>query len=295
MDNPKAMDKPKVQLIQTGNNVFYKISKLRVYVVCAFLVLLSIWPFWLVIVNATRTTAQIQDSLSLIPSTHLLSNFRIVDELGMNLGRGFYNSLFIATTSTVMAIYCSAMVAYGFKVYKFKGHGRLYLFVIAVLMLPPQVTMIGFYQFMLEIGLTNSFIPLILPAVASPTSVFFMKQYLDSTLKMDLVNAARIDGANEFRIFNTIVLPMMRPALGAMGIILFVISWNNFLMPLMLISEKNKNTLPIIIQQLQGEIYRTEYGAVYLILAISIVPILVAFIAFSRQMISGIALGGLKE
>lgn len=162
-------------------------------------------------------------------------------------------------------------------------------------MIPAQVTSIGFYQFMYKIGMTNNLAALILPSIAAPTVVFFMRQYMIPALPMEILQSARIDGASEFRIFNQIVLPMMKPAMATQAIFCFVSSWNNLFLPSILLTQKEKYTMPIMVSLLKGDIYKTEYGSIYLGLFLTVLPVLVVYFLLSKHIIAGVALGGVKE
>ncbi|WP_256201412.1 carbohydrate ABC transporter permease [Thermoanaerobacter thermocopriae] len=145
------------------------------------------------------------------------------------------------------------------------------------------------------LNLLNSYIPLIIPAIAAPPMVFFASQYLESTLVKDLIESARIEGASEIGIFHRIILPIAKPGAFTMGILSFVASWNNFFTPFMLISKVEKYTLPMMVKLLRGDMYRTEYGAIYLGLAITVIPIIIVYAMFSKYIISGISLGSVKD
>ena len=266
-----------------------------IYVFCSFLSALAIVPFWIMMVNATRNTQAIQQSVSLIPSTFLGSNWNILTSKNFNVAIGFKNSAIIAFGSTILSVYFSAMTAYGFKVYQFKGSKFLYAVVMAIIMIPGQVTGTGFFMFMYQLGLTNNYIPLIIPAIAAASTVFFFRQYLEANFQISLVEAARIDGAGEFFTFNRIVLPIMLPAMATMGIMAVIGSWNNYLTPLMLFTKPDLKTLPMMVQELRGDIYRTEYGSIYLGLTLTALPLIIVYFAFSKYIIAGVALGGVKE
>ena len=266
-----------------------------IYVFCSFLSVLAIIPFWIMIVNATRSTQAIQQSVSLIPSTYLGNNWNILTSKNFNVAIGFKNSAIIAFGSTILSVYFSAMTAYGFKVYQFKLNKPLYAVVMAIIMIPGQVTGTGFFMFMYQLGLTNSYIPLIIPSIAAAATVFFFRQYLEANFQVSLVEAARIDGCGEFRIYNTIVLPIMMPAMATMGIMAMIGSWNNYLTPLMLLSDNGMKTLPMMVQELRGDIYRTEYGSIYLGLTLTALPLMIVYFVFSKYIIAGVALGGVKE
>jgi multiple sugar transport system permease protein len=145
-----------------------------------------------------------------------------------------------------------------------------------------------------QLGLTNSHLPLVLPAIAAPPVVFFMRQYLLATFSMDIVNSARIDGAGEFRIFNTIILPLMKPAVATQAIFIFVGSWNALFLPSILLNRSELFTMPMMVQVLTGNLYAQELGALYLGLALTVLPLFIFYFALSRFIIAGVQLGGVK-
>ena len=270
--------------------------KIVIHIVCILLAILSILPFWVMIVNSTRSTPEIQQhALSLIPSTHLITNFKILTGKSFHPLVGFMNSIIISTGSTLLNLYFSSLTAYALVAYEWKLRKAFFSFIIGVMMIPAQVTMIGFYQMVYKIGMTNHLIMLILPSIAAPATVFFMRQYLYPTLSMDIVQAARMDGAGEFRIFNTIVLPIMKPALATQAIFLFVSKWNDLFTPLVLLTRQEKYTMPIMVSLLRGDIYKTEYGSIYLGLTLTVLPLIVVYMILSKYIIAGVALGGVKS
>ena len=252
-------------------------------VVCIILALLSILPFWIMIVNATRSTVQIQShAISLIPSTHILNNFKVLTGKTFNPVTGFMNSVVIATGATVLSICFSTLTAYSLVAYEWKMRQPFFTMILAVMMIPTQVISIGFYQFMYRIGMTNNLLALILPAIAAPMTVFFMRQYMLPSLNLDIVASARIDGAGEFRTFNSIVLPIMKPAMATQAIFTYVTTWNALFLPMVLLTKKENYTMPIMVSLLKGDIYRTEYGAVYLALTLSVLPLFIVYFALSK-------------
>ena len=257
---------------------------------------MCLFPFWVMFINSTRSTFEIQQQgIALLPSTQLLKNLDILLGKSFNPMVGFMNSMIISVGATACATYFSSLTAYALVAYSWRLRQPFFTFILAVMMIPLQVVIIGFYQFMYQIHMTNNLLPLILPAIASPTVVFFMRQYLLATLQLDIVNSARIDGAGEFHIFNKIVLPVMKPAIATQAIFVFVTSWNNFFLPLVLLTNSSKYTMPIMVSLLRGDIYRTEYGAVYLALVLSVLPLFAIYFTLSRYIIAGVQLGGLKE
>ena len=266
-----------------------------VYVICAFLTLLSIMPFLIMVVNATRSTVQIQaHAVSLIPSSHLLSNFQILTGKSFNPMRGFLNSMIISTGATACTVYFSSLTAYALVVYNWKLRQPFFTFIMAVMMIPTQVVSIGFYQFMYKIHMTNNFLALILPSIAAPTTVFFMRQFMLSSLPLEIVQSARIDGSGEFHTFNHIVLPIMKPAIATQAIFSFVSSWNNLFLPLILLTKQEKYTMPIMVSLLKGDIYKTEYGAIYMGLTLTVLPLFIVYFLLSKYIIAGVALGSVK-
>jgi len=230
-----------------------------------------------------------------IKPSNVSYNWGILTGRGFQIFQGFGNSAFIAICATILGIYFSALTAYGLHVYRFRGRLALWTVILVIIMLPGTLSIIGFYQFMAVLRLRDSYIPLIIPGIAAAGTVLFLRQYMMSVLSTELVDAARIDGAGEYHIFNVIILPIMLPALAAQSIFTFVGSWNNFITPFVLLSSEKKYTLPMLVQNLRGNIYRTEYGAIYLGLAISLIPIIIFYSLMSRFIISGITMGGLKE
>jgi multiple sugar transport system permease protein len=222
-------------------------------------------------------------------------NWGVLTGRGFQIWQGFGNSAFVAICTTLLCVYFSAMTAYGLHVYRFKGRAVLWSVILVIIMLPATLSIIGFVQFVSMIKLRDSYIPLIIPSIASAGTVLFLRQYMMSAISVELIEAARIEGADEYRIFNSISLPVMLPALAAQSIFIFVGTWNSFITPSVLISTQSKYTLPLLVRDLAGNIYRAEIGAIYLGVAISLIPIILFYCFMSRYIISGITMGGLKE
>jgi len=272
-----------------------KIIKVFIYIVCIILTVLSILPFWIMIVNATRSTTQIQQhAVAFIPSTYLMNNLKILTGKSFNPIVGFKNSILVSTFATLCATYFSTLTAYAVVVYDWKFKNAFFSFVMAVMMIPAQVTMIGFYQMAYKLGLTNSLLMLILPSVAAPSMVFFMRQYMIPSLPLEIVQAARIDGAKEFYTFNIIALPIMKPAIATQAIFSFVSSWNNLFTPMVLLTKQEKYTMPIMVSLLKGDIYKTEYGAVYMGLTLTVLPLIIVYLLLAKYIVAGVALGSVK-
>jgi len=278
-----------------SHKVALNVEKTFIYALMVVLAILALIPIYILIINATRSTAEINMGISLIPGTSLVQNWYFLTSRGFRISQGFYNSAFIALTTTVLNVYFSAMTAYGLHVYQFKGRNALWAAILVVIMLPATLSVIGLAAFVTQIGLRDNFIPLIIPAIAGAGSVLFIRQYMASTMVTPMLEAARIDGANEFYAFNKIMLPLLTPALAAQSIFTFVGSWNNFIIPFVLISSHDRYTLPMLVQTLRADIFRTEFGSIYLGIAVTIVPIVLFYSFMSRFIISGLTLGGVKE
>ncbi|MCX7655354.1 MAG: carbohydrate ABC transporter permease [Treponemataceae bacterium] len=266
-----------------------------IYFFMLIITLLVVIPIYLMLINATRSNAQINEGISFIPGNNTINNWRNLTNRGFQISQGFGNSLFLAVTTSILTIYFSALTAYALHVYNFKGKAFIWGLILLVMMLPASLPFIGFYQFVARLKLLNSYIPLVLPAIAAPAVVFFIRQYLASVLSFELIDAARIDGAGEFYIFNMVILPVIKPALATQAIFSFIGSWNNFMTPFVLLSNPKKYTLPMLVQMLRGDIYRTEYGSIYLGITVSLVPIIIFYAFMSQYIIAGITMGSLKE
>ncbi|ARE13598.1 carbohydrate ABC transporter permease [Lactococcus lactis subsp. lactis] len=268
-----------------------------IYIFFGILTLLSLIPFIYMLVNSTRSLVQITSGVSLLPGSSLAHNLQILKGYGMNMWQGMGNSAFISITSTAISVYFSALSAYALTAYDFKGKKIIYGFIIALIMIPGQVSMIGFYKFMIQLNLLDNYIPLILPAICAPASIFFLCEYMSTVYNKDYADSARLDGASELKIFHRIMLPMMKPGLATMGIFGFIFSWNNFMMPLILITNQKLYTLPMQIQVLTangGGGHVVEWGTVYVGVSIAIAPTILAYLLLSRFIIGGGNAGGVK-
>lgn len=269
-------------------------GKSVIYIGLAVLTIACIIPFLMMIINATRSNEEVLSGFSLIPGNSLAENYAALSSY-VNIWSGFKNSLIIAVLVTVLSGYFSALTAFGFAFYQFKGKNAMFVFMLVMMMVPGQLGLIGFYELSKNLGLLDSYIPLIVPAIASPFTVFFVRQYVQTVLHPSLIEAARMDGASEFRIFHTIALPMMMPAIATMSIFTFIGSWNNYIMPLVLLFSPEKYTLPVLMGFLKGSQVAENLGSLYLGIAISVVPIMIAFLFLSKYIVSSISAGAVKE
>jgi multiple sugar transport system permease protein len=281
--------------LKSMNTIGYKIKKTIIYICLILLAAACLLPFLLMMINSTRSGVEITTGFTFIPSTHLKENWEQLFDY-MNLFRGMGNSLLIAIPATILSGYFSSITAYAMAIYKFKGNKIIFGVIVVFMMIPAQLSLIGFYNLCMTLKLIDSYIPLIVPAIAAPGTVFFLRQYVQATLSPALLEAARIDGAKEIGIFHKIVLPIMMPGIATMSIGAFIGNWNNYLVPLILLNTPSKMTLPVMISTLRAATnLQANQGAIYLGVAISVLPILIAFCFFSKYIISSISAGGVKE
>ena len=275
-------------------------NHLRSIVAHTVLIILSfmcLFFFYILIVNATRSHADLQKGFSALPGTYLLENLKNVANDGtFPMFRGILNSLIVSGCSAAICTYFTALTAYGLYAYDFKLKKIAFTFIMAILVMPTQVTAMGFLRLITNMGMYDSLLPLIIPSIASPAVFYFMYSYLQSSLPLSLVEAARIDGCGEFMIFNRIVLPIMKPAVAVQAIFSFVGSWNNYFVPALVIQSKDKMTVPILIATLRGADYMNfDMGKIYTMILVAIVPIIIVYLLLSKFIIAGVTLGGVKE
>ena len=275
--------------------VGYKMKKGILYFLLILLAAASLFPFLLMMVNATRSGSEIVTSFTLIPSTHTRENWEQVFKY-FNLFKGMWNSVKVAVPATLLTAYFSALTAYALAMYKFKGSNVIFAVILIFMMIPGQLSLIGFYNLCTKLHLVNTYIPLIIPAIAAPGTVFFLRQYVMSVMPPSLIEAARIDGARELYIFHRIAIPIMSPGIATMSIMGFIGNWNAYLMPMIILNKNEKFTLPVMMATLRSSTDITaNQGAIYLAVAISVIPILLVFAFFSKYIISSIAAGAVKE
>ena len=274
------------------------IRRIVAYVVLAILVFISLLPFYLLFINATRDKAQI--GIQWYPGSALIENFRKLFAASTqvafgNVYKALLNSLIISACASVLCVYFSALTAYATHVYQFKLRKAADTFILLIMMVPTQASAIGFYRMMISLNLIDSYIPLIIPAIAAPATYYFMKQYMASSLPLEIVEAARIDGCGEFRTFNTIVRPILKPAFAVQIIFTFVGNWNNFFTPRLIINAREKYTVPLVLSAMShaGPVER-DVAIFYLYMVLAILPVIVVYLFLSKFIIRGVALGSVK-
>ena len=271
-------------------------SRILVYIFLALITVMCLFSFYMLIINSSRSNAQLQAGFTLVPGGHFLDNLRNAwTDASIDIPRGMRNSLIIAVCTSALTTYFSAMTAYGVHVYDFKGKNLVFTFIMAIMMIPSQVSAVGFVQLVYKYKLTNNYLPLILPSIAAPVVFFYMKQYMESVLDLAIVESSRMDGASEFRTFNQIVLPIMKPALAVQAIFSFVASWNNYFIPALVLDKAEMKTVPIMIAQLRSADYsKFDMGKVYMFILLAILPVMIVYIILSKSIIKGVTDGSVK-
>lgn len=275
---------------------FNSLRTVFVHVLLIILSFMCLFFFYILFVNATRSHADLQKGFSALPGNYFFTNLKNVANDGtFPMVRGILNSLIVSGCSAAICTYFSALTAYGLYAYDFKLKKAAFTFIMAILVMPTQVTAMGFLRLITKMGMYDSLLPLIIPSIASPAVFYFMYSYLESSLPLSLVEAARIDGSWEFRTFNQIVLPIMKPAIAVQAIFTFVGSWNNYFVPALVIQSKDKMTVPILIALLRGADYMNrDMGKIYMMIIVAIVPIIIVYLLLSKYIIAGVTLGGVK-
>ena len=279
----------------TSKGIGIHARRVIAYIVLVFITFLCLFWFYVLFVNATRSNSDLTRGFSPWFGGNLKTNWDNLLAGTLPVFNGLFNSLIISSLSALLCTYFSSMTAYAIHAYDFKMKKFMFTFILMIMTIPTQVTALGFVQLVDTMKLDNSFIPLIVPAIAAPVTFFYMKQYMESTLPLAIVEAARIDGSGEFRTFNTIVLPMMKPAIAVQAIFTFVSSWNNYFTPALILTDEKKKTLPILIAQLRAaDFLKFDMGQVYIMIAFSIFPVIIVYLLLSRFIVQGVALGSVK-
>jgi multiple sugar transport system permease protein len=296
MREVKSMTKSAVQTREKETGSVHA-RRFVAYLVLIILTVLCLVWFYILFINATRDKNDLRvNGFSAVPGTHLLENLNNLFHGTQPVLRGMVNSIIVAGCSAILSTYFSTMTAYAIHAYRFKGRKVIFTFILAIMMIPTQVSALGFVDLMTKMHLMNTYIPLILPSIAAPVVFFYMKQYMDSNLPGSLIEAARIDGAGEFRIFNRIVFPLMKPAVSVQAIFTFVSSWNNYFIPSLILKDENMKTLPVLIAELRSaDFLKFDMGQVYAMIAFSIFPVIIVYLLLSKNIVGGVTAGGVKE
>lgn len=289
------MAKTKVKVKGLDKSLGLGTRRIIAYAFLIFISILCLFWFYILFVNATRSNGEMSRGFTPIPSTHFLENWNNMMHSTLPVVRGMLNSMIVAGASALVSTYFSTMTAFAIHAYDFKLKKFMFTFILMVMTIPTQVTALGFIDLMGKMNLEDSYIPLIVPTIAAPVTFFYMKQYMESALPVSLIEAARIDGSGEFRTFNSIVIPLMKPAIAVQAIFTFVSSWNNYFTPALILHKRTMKTLPILIAELRSaDFLKFDMGQVYMMIAFSIFPVIVVYLILSKHIVQGVAMGSVK-
>ncbi|WP_166246403.1 carbohydrate ABC transporter permease [Paenibacillus turpanensis] len=253
--------------------------------------LISLFPFYVMLMMSTYYSEDIFKGLPLLPSDYLVENLQTVFKT--NFLKVYGNSLLVSLSSVLIGVLTATLIGYAVAKYQFRLKGFLNYFIILTMMVPAQVGLIGYVIEMRSLGLGNTLLPVILIWSAWPFGAFFMVQFIRDTVPNEIIECARIDGASEPRILFNIVMPLIKPGLATLSTLVFLWSWNNYLLPLVTINNDENYTIPLFVSTL-GFVHRTDYGARMGALALSTIPVLILFLLGSRTFIKGITAGAVK-
>jgi multiple sugar transport system permease protein/cellobiose transport system permease protein len=268
-----------------------KIRKIATLTLLCVVSVISLFPFYMMFSMSTYAASDIFTGIKLFPGNYFLSNLKTV--LNSNFGQAYLNSITVSVFATFVSVLVSAMAGYAFRIYTFKFKNVVFQIVILTMMVPPQISMVGYMIQMRAFRLMNTLIPLMLIWFANGFGVFWMTKYMQSALSIEIVESARIDGANEILVFFRIVLPCVLPAVTTLVLLVFLWSWNNYLLPLIFITRANLATVPIFIQSLRNA-FRADYGGQLSGLILATVPVIILFVIGSKSFIKGLASGAVK-
>ncbi len=267
-------------------------AKVLTYAFLGGLALVSLFPFYLMFTSATLETGEILSaSPRLFFGTNLAANWAHLGEK-IHTGRVLFNSLLIAAVYTALTLFLDSLAGYALAKFRFRGRGVLFAVIILTLMIPNQVLLVPLFTMMNKLGWQNTYGAVILPSLANAFGIFLMRQNM-LNFPDAIIESARIDGCGEFSIFLRIVLPSMKPALGALGIYNFISQWGNFMWPLIILGTKDMYTFPVALASLNG-LQRTDYGMVMLGSTLATIPIMLMFLVFQKQFVSGVMGGSVK-
>ena len=256
---------------------------------CLVIAIVAFYPFFVMVVSSTHDNFNIMSKINILPGNNLAVNYERLTR-NINIFNGIKNSLILAVSVTVIETYFAVMAGYAFAKFRFKMRNFLFGVVLVFMMLPGQIGIIGFFKEVQAMHLMNSYIPLIVPSIANCFAVFFYKQYMDTSLPTELIEAAIIDGCREIEIFHRLVLPLMKPAMVTQAVLTFIGTWNSYLNPLILLNDKSKFTLTLLIATVRDATH-ADYGAQYLGMVISIIPTIIIYCFGSKTIMEKITIG----
>ena len=276
--------------------VIKQFKTVLLYGAILFIAFLMLFPFWFMFIGGFRTTAQINSvDFHFLPEYGFtyLENFKKLF-FDSDYPRALFNTIFVSSVKTVLGLFFCSLAGFAFQKLKFPGRKGLFYFVLATMMIPGQVTIIPMYVMMTKFHWLNTYWALIVPGMVSAFGMFIMKQYMTS-VPDELIEYSRIDGCTDFRIYRSIVVPIIQPGFVVLGTIMFMGSWNDFLWPLITLTEPSMFTLTIILNSFKGAYNFVDYGTILGGCFISALPLFIIFIIFREKLLTGLVAGSIKS
>ena len=268
------------------------VSKMLIHVVLIIGSLITLYPFAWMIFSSFKSTGTVMSLPPVFfPKKWTFENYQII--IDNNIGTYFFNSTYIALLRTIIPVYTSAILGYIFNKFEFRFKNIVFYTMISTMMLPWIVTIIPLYNLINKMGLIDSHLALILPCLCSSFGIFLVRSFMYQ-VPSSLMESARIDGCGEFRILNQIVLPLVLPAMSALGIILFLSAWDDYLFPFLVLNTETRFTLTVGLAKYAFRHYVIDYGPVVAGSVVSIIPVIVVYMIFQKSIVQGISLTGMK-
>ena len=267
------------------------LHKIPIYLFMVMMSVCALLPFYMMIVMGTHYSEDLYTGVKLFFGKYFVQNFQTV--MRQNFLLYYWNSIVVAGCHVAGGLVISALTGYAFAKFEFRGKKFLFAVIVATLAIPEQLGLIGYVLEMRWLGLNNTLFPLIVFGMANAFGVFWMRQYIGSSVPDAIIESGRVDGCREFGIFFRLIIPIIRPALITIFLLLFLWSWNNYMTPLVMISKEKLYTIPLSIALISSE-YRTDYAARILALSMGTIPILILFSFGSKYLIQGLVAGSVK-
>lgn len=260
-------------------------------IVLVLMTIVMFFPLYIVFIMGTYYSEDIFKGLPILPGDYLIENIKMVISKGFF--RAYFNSITVSVASVILSVMISSLIGFALAKYKFKGKKLIFGFIMAIMMIPGQIALIGYMLEMRKVGLIDTLLPLIFTWAAHPLGAFLMTQFISDAIPDELLESGRLDGCTEPGLFFRIVVPCIKPGFLTLATLVFLWSWNNYVLPLIIINKQEMFTIPLMVNNLSNA-FRSDYGAIMCALALSVLPMIVIFSLCSKTFIKGIAAGAVK-
>lgn len=260
-------------------------------IVLVLMTIVMFFPLYIVFIMGTYYSEDIFKGLPILPGDYLIENIKMVISKGFF--RAYFNTITVSVASVILSVMISSLIGFALAKYKFKGKKLIFGFIMAIMMIPGQIALIGYMLEMRKVGLIDTLLPLIFTWAAHPLGAFLMTQFISDAIPDELLESGRLDGCTEPGLFFRIVVPCIKPGFLTLATLVFLWSWNNYVLPLIIINKQEMFTIPLMVNNLSNA-FRSDYGAIMCALALSVLPMIVIFSLCSKTFIKGIAAGAVK-